>query len=467
MGLAARSIAADTMGLAFSGPWAVRLPTALRTSVASQSARVPGLLRPRQAAAPLRLRSLPVILSALSTVELASAVQASEEQGPAILSSPEYVRKRVSGDGSCLFHAIAVSAGSDARELRLRAAQEVMRRKDDELNGATLGQWIEWETGMSPAAYRTHMEQGGTWGGQVELALLADAVQRSVEVYRDEGAGRFVREHAFAEHLGDPVRVVYDGAHYDALVQGVHACAGGYQGASGSQLVDKILESTPKRKFGQVVEGFPAPKGDKHTATVIWLHGLGDTGFGWAPVTESLALPYVKFLFPTAPTEAVTLNMGMEMPSWFDIVGLQPADKEDADGMLSSAAYLSNLVRAELEKGIPHDRIVIAGFSQGGAVAMTAGMMMMDKPLAGVMSLSTWLPTFVEPTDVGKAQPVLMCHGDSDPVVLYSWGKASHQRALELGIQAEFRTYRGMDHGFCPEELQDVAQFLRKCLPPK
>jgi hypothetical protein len=209
-------------------------------------------------------------------------------------------------------------------------------------------------------------DDGGMWGGQIELAVLSHALNRPIEVYReanaesngyffngDDSRVAYVRDHVFGEEFTaesmEPIRVVFDGAHYDALApkrtktapktpsmqmptdriaspanlayaraftttakaQGETAPFGGL---TGSKLVQTVLQSTRQRKYGQLVEGFPMPKGGKdHTATVIWLHGLGDSGFGWAPVSDSLAMPWVKFLFPTAPVEPVTLNGGFEV----------------------------------------------------------------------------------------------------------------------------------------------------------
>lgn len=224
--------------------------------------------------------------------------------------------QHISGDGSCLFNAIAASIGNqDGNRLRKLAALKLTHYQDDGLNEATVGQGIDRGTGLSITGYQRHMVRGASRGGQIDLALLSEAVQCSIEVYRRVGTGHFMRERVFGAHFEDTVRVVFDGSHYDALVQqSMQACMGGYQGASGSKLVNLLDDKWTKRRFGQVVQGFPAPKSkEEHTATVIWLHGLGDTGFGWAPVTETFRMPHIKFLFPTAPTEAVTLNMGMQV----------------------------------------------------------------------------------------------------------------------------------------------------------
>ncbi|EKX45995.1 hypothetical protein GUITHDRAFT_57831, partial [Guillardia theta CCMP2712] len=203
------------------------------------------------------------------------------------------------------------------------------------------------------------------------------------------------------------------------------------------------------------------PKGEQHTATVIFMHGLGDSGYGWAPVSEQLQMPWIKFMFPTAPAQPVSLNMGMEMPAWFDIYSLDPEDKkEDVEGMLESAKYVSDLIEKEIQKGIPPNRIVLGGFSQGGAIAYATSLMLSETPLAGVLCLSTWIPRFVRSrrahTAAGLKQDFLVCHGDSDMVVQYDWGRQSFEKLVSEGAKAEFKTYRGMGHSLCGEELQGL-----------
>lgn len=273
--------------------------------------------------------------------------------------------------------AVSLGKGDTGPGLRSLAASEVFRLKSTEFNGASLEQWIEWETGLSASDYASRMSEGASWGGQVELALLGGALGRTIEVYRqDKGAANsFTREHAFGQ--GDAVRLVFDGSHYDALVplSGAVATTNSASDAGDDKNSESPAGKLPlfvkaasaekgDRKWGMVVEGAPMPKGKDHTATVIWAHGLGDTGFGWSPVAQSFGMPWVKFIFPTAPVEPVTLNMGMSMNSWFDIFGLSADAEEDTTGILSSAAYLKGLVDKEIAAGIPASRIVLAGFSQ-------------------------------------------------------------------------------------------------------
>lgn len=210
-----------------------------------------------------------------------------------------------------------------------------------------------------------------------------------------------------------------------------------------------------------------------HTATVIVLHGLGDTGDGWAGAAPELAaaLPHAQFVFPHAPERAISLNFGMKMPGWYDIKSLEDIDqREDREGILESRRYvLDELVGKQGSSAAA--RTAVVGFSQGGAIALAC---LRDgdgaAKLAGVVGMSTYVPLRKEPPLVGAANqdtPVLLCHGDADAVVSYSFGVSASELLKEATKGAvEFRTYRGMAHSACPEELRDVAAFLKKVLPP-
>lgn len=208
----------------------------------------------------------------------------------------------------------------------------------------------------------------------------------------------------------------------------------------------------------------------KHTGTVIMLHGLGDSGDGWSSIGDEFsgALPQVKFVFPHAPLRPITINMGMRMPGWYDISSLEDIDqKEDEPGLVESKRYIESLIAAEAAEGVPSERVVVAGFSQGGAVAML--MLRSEKKLAGVVGLSTYLPLRNEPGIISAANaktPILQCHGDADMVVNYSFGVSTHNKLKELGADAEFKTYRGMGHSAVPSELAAVQAFIQKVLPP-
>lgn len=432
---------------------------------------LPGRVRVRNAL----FGALPVTVSLAAGLQLRATSSGPPDETWEVVRTP--------GDGSCLFHAVEAAAGRSAQDLRVVAADAVEANADVEFNDATLRQWILWETEMTPEQYAARMKVG-KWGGQIELCLLARGLDTPIEVYNQlPSKGQYELQHTFPpasanRASADPIRLVYNGAHYDALLRpgsttttakaSGDSAAAPHGGALGQALVTAVLQKGFRFRFGQCVDGHPVPKEGDHTATVIWLHGLGDSGFGWAPVAEQAKMPWVKFLFPTAPVQRVTLNMGMEMPAWFDIKSLDPDDlQEDVDGMLESAAYVMGLVQKEIENGIPPERIALVGFSQGGAISLTAALMMAELPFAGCVALSTWLPLFAVAAPKGLKHPYLMCHGDADPVVQYRWGKGSFDKLQDMGASAQFKTYPGMDHNFCPQEAADVASFLRTVLPPK
>ena len=212
------------------------------------------------------------------------------------------------------------------------------------------------------------------------------------------------------------------------------------------------------------------------TALVFLMHGLGDTAAGWADVAQMLspALPFAKFILPTAATQPVSLNGGMPMPSWYDIHSLESiSGREDPAGLARSLAYVEGLVKTEMESSnIAAKRVVVAGFSQGGAVAL--GMLRSELGLAGVMALSSYLP-LVSPgsphissavSTANEGTKVFFGHGDADAVVQYSFGTASAEFLKKRGLEVEFKTYRGMGHSARDDELRDIAAFLKERLPP-
>ncbi|KAK4117526.1 acyl-protein thioesterase-1-like protein [Canariomyces notabilis] len=222
---------------------------------------------------------------------------------------------------------------------------------------------------------------------------------------------------------------------------------------------------------------FPATA--RHTATVIFIHGLGDTGHGWAGAVENWRrrqrLDEVKFILPHAPAIPITCNWGMKMPGWYDIHTIDGTPEslrkhEDEAGILASQAYFHDLIQKEIDSGIPADRIVIGGFSQGGAMSIFSGLTAKVK-LAGIVALSSYLvlsakfADFVPKPDVNRQTPVFMAHGDSDQVVNIALGKTSFDLLKGMGYNAEFKVYKGMEHSASLEELDDVEAFLRERLP--
>ena len=200
-----------------------------------------------------------------------------------------------------------------------------------------------------------------------------------------------------------------------------------------------------------------------HTATVIWLHGLGDTGHTWSAVASWLGMTWCRFVFPTAPAQPVSGGAGgYAMPSWFDYNSLDSPDvDEDLATLQRSVAHLLSLVEREERAGVPPERIVLAGFAQGGAVALAAALQS-RRPLAGVLALSTWLPRQL-PRPISPAAagvPVLFCHGTEDRVVRFELGQDSLRRAEALGLEPQFKSYTGLGHEYGGQEMIDVQQFL-------
>jgi phospholipase/carboxylesterase len=200
------------------------------------------------------------------------------------------------------------------------------------------------------------------------------------------------------------------------------------------------------------------------TAAVIWLHGLGADGHDFEPIVPELRLPTelaIRFIFPHAPELAVTVNNGARMPAWYDILEFGIERKFNAAQLLVSAAGVHALIDREIERGIPSDRILLAGFSQGGAVNFQAGLTY-DKPLGGMLALSTYFPTAeavqVHPANAGL--PILICHGTSDPLLPIEMAKNSKRHLERMGLAPQFKTYF-MAHAVCPQEIADIADFMQ------
>ena len=211
--------------------------------------------------------------------------------------------------------------------------------------------------------------------------------------------------------------------------------------------------------------------GDGSSGSVIWLHGLGADGHDFEPVIPELALPdslQLRFIFPHASIRPVTINGGMPMRAWFDVLGLDRAAGQDDAGIRASAAQLSALISREHERGIPFNRIVLAGFSQGGCIALHTGLRYPQR-LAGVMGLSTYLvlehtlPEEVEhnPQAQTRQLPIFMAHGTADPVLPFSMGQQSAQRVREAGYSIEWHEYP-MAHSLCIEEIRAIRAWLLK-----
>lgn len=211
------------------------------------------------------------------------------------------------------------------------------------------------------------------------------------------------------------------------------------------------------------------PQGVEASATVIWLHGLGADGHDFEPIVPELTLPRdagVRFIFPHAPVRPVTLNAGMAMRAWYDILGLGPDREEDAAGIRASEEQVRKLIERENQRGIPSARIVLAGFSQGGAIVLHTGLRYPER-LAGIMALSTYLPldgTLSAERHAGNQDtPIFMAHGTQDPVLPVSMGTRSRDLLQQHGHPVEWHDYP-MEHQVCMEEIRAIGDWLRRVL---
>ena len=202
-------------------------------------------------------------------------------------------------------------------------------------------------------------------------------------------------------------------------------------------------------------------------AAVIWLHGLGASGHDFEPIVPELQLPAsmaVRFVFPHAPERPVTINGGYVMPAWYDILEMNFERKIDQAQIQASAADIKALIQREIDRGIPSQRIVLAGFSQGGAVAYETALSF-QQPLAGLMALSTYFATAhtVQPHPANKALPIFVFHGVYDPVVGEALGQQAVSHLQAMGYHPQYRSY-GMEHAVCPQQIADISAWLQQIL---
>lgn len=206
------------------------------------------------------------------------------------------------------------------------------------------------------------------------------------------------------------------------------------------------------------------------THAVIWLHGLGADGHDFEPVVDEFdadRLPATRFIFPHAPERAVTINAGYVMRAWYDIVSMDFSERrEDPAGVLESAAQVEALIARENARGIPDERIVLAGFSQGGAIALHTGLRH-PRRLAGILALSTYVPLAdtlgAEADAANRDVPIFMAHGQHDPVIPYAFGKKSGDLLMAAGYPLEWHGYR-MEHSLCLEEVRDIESWFATVL---
>jgi len=228
---------------------------------------------------------------------------------------------------------------------------------------------------------------------------------------------------------------------------------------------------------------FVVPALKRQTATVIMAHGLGDTGAGWMSLAQNWRrrnkFNEVSFIFPNAPTIPITVNFGMQMPGWYDFSKLGGGIKleeflqnQDKPGILRSRDYFNTIIKEEVDKGIKPSRIVLGGFSQGGAMALFTGITNAQK-IGGIFGLSSYLPLSDQVTDLipkdcpNKQTPIFMAHGTADMVLKCDYGKKSADYLKELGHDVEFHSYPELGHSADVEEIEDLEKFLHKLIPPE
>ncbi|MCJ7557007.1 MAG: alpha/beta hydrolase [Gammaproteobacteria bacterium] len=209
--------------------------------------------------------------------------------------------------------------------------------------------------------------------------------------------------------------------------------------------------------------------GENPDYSVIWLHGLGADGHDFEPIVPELELGglSIRFVFPHAPVRPVTLNGGMPTRAWFDLLDLDRQGRQDETGIRASADQVEALIQRENTRGIGSERIVLAGFSQGGAIALHLGLRR-TAGLAGIMALSTYLPLAdslqVEASQTASKIPLFMAHGRQDPVLPFAWGQQARDLLLAGGYAVQWHAY-DMPHAVCAQEINDIGGWLRTVLP--
>jgi len=219
----------------------------------------------------------------------------------------------------------------------------------------------------------------------------------------------------------------------------------------------------------ELLEAITIETGANPDASVIWMHGLGDDGKGWSEVVPALNLPQslaVRFIFPHAPVIAVTINNGMRMRAWYDIRQANLSERADLEGVLASQAHVDALIAREVSRGIAARRVILAGFSQGGAIALYAGVRYAER-LGGVIGLSTYLVGFdrvaAEASAANRDVPIFMAHGTLDGVVQLAWAERSRDALRAGGWDVEWHTYP-IEHSAVIDEIVVAGKFIVKVL---
>jgi phospholipase/carboxylesterase len=221
----------------------------------------------------------------------------------------------------------------------------------------------------------------------------------------------------------------------------------------------------------ELLETVEFETGAEPAAAVIWMHGLGADGHDFAPIVPELELPSslsVRFVFPHAPMRPITINRGWVMRAWYDVREDVGERREDEAGVRESQRAIERLIDRETTRRVPAARIVLAGFSQGGAMALHTGLRHAE-PLAGIMALSCFLPLpdklAAEASAASRQVPIFMTHGTDDAVIPLARGRRSRDVVAGLGYRVEWHEYR-MAHAVCPEEIRDISAWLARVLGP-
>lgn len=197
--------------------------------------------------------------------------------------------------------------------------------------------------------------------------------------------------------------------------------------------------------------------------SIIWLHGLGADGHDFEPIVQELSLKHpVRFIFPHAPSMPVTVNNGITMPAWYDIKAAEIDSQQDETGIQKSQKLILALIEREIERGVKSSNIILAGFSQGGAIALHTGLRY-EKPLAGIMGLSTYLPLLDsvenEISDANRATAILLAHGAHDPIIPFELADNTNRFLKQLDYNTELHSYV-MEHSVCPEEIDKISDWI-------
>jgi phospholipase/carboxylesterase len=219
--------------------------------------------------------------------------------------------------------------------------------------------------------------------------------------------------------------------------------------------------------MSEYLEAIEMQTGPDPRHSVIWLHGLGADGNDFAPIVPELGLPRaaaIRFIFPHAPMQPVAINNGYVMRAWYDILGADLVRREDEKGLRASQGLIEALIQREATRGIAAANLVLAGFSQGGAIALQTGLRHAER-IAGIMALSTYLPiagtVAAERSAANRDVPIFMAHGTQDPMIILARATSSRDQLIELGYSVEWHQYP-MPHSVSPEEVRDIGIWLRK-----